>query len=112
MDSSRYNILSGASLWLQSLQILRLNPLTGRLLPTVHTSTAIVIKIDFQIKTSPPKVIWEKCVTLTQLCNKVPTGYNGTPQIHPKTAPSPSTATTPSSTPIPQLTPVTTPYGI
>ena len=36
--------------------------------------------------TSPSKVIWEECVALAQLRNEVPTGYNGTHQIHPKTA--------------------------
>jgi len=39
-------------------------------------------------------------------------GYNGTSQIHPKTAPSHSTITTPSNTPIPCPTPLTTPNGI
>jgi len=37
--------------------------------------------------TSPPKVIWEERVALAQLCNKVPIGYNGTPQIHPQNCP-------------------------
>jgi len=36
-----------------------------------------------------PKVIWE------ELHRKVPTGYNGMPQIHPKTASSPSMITSP-----------------
>jgi len=31
-----------------------------------------------------PKVIWEERFALAQLCNKVPIGYNGTPQIHPQ----------------------------
>ena len=35
-----------------------------------------------------PKVIWEERVALARLHNKVPSGYNGTPQIHPTTAPS------------------------
>jgi len=35
---------------------------------------------------SSPKVIWEERIALIQLCNKVPIGYNGTPQIHPKIA--------------------------
>jgi len=42
-----------------------------------------------------PKVIREQRVVLAQLCNKVPIGYNGTPQIHPKTAASTSTITVP-----------------
>jgi len=42
--------------------------------------------------------------TSAQLRNKVTIGYSGTPQIHPKTAPSSLTITTPSDTPIPQLT--------
>jgi len=33
--------------------------------------------------------------TFAQLCNRVPTGYNGTPNSPPKTAPSPLTITTP-----------------
>jgi len=41
-----------------------------------------------------PKVIWEQHDSLTQLCNKVLSGYNGTPQIHPQNCPSPSTTTT------------------
>jgi len=36
-------------------------------------------------------------------------GYNGTPQIHLKTAPFPSTIITPSNSPIPRPTPVTIP---
>jgi len=31
---------------------------------------------------SSPKVIWEERIALAQLCNKVPIGYNGMPQIH------------------------------
>jgi len=34
-----------------------------------------------------PKVIWEERVALAQLCNKVPIGYNGTPQILPENCP-------------------------
>ena len=37
--------------------------------------------------------------TSAQLCNKITVGYNGTPEIHLKTAPSPLTITTPSNTP-------------
>ena len=43
----------------------------------------------------------EERVALTQLRNKVPIGYNGTPQIHPKTAPSLRRSPPPSNTPIP-----------
>ena len=50
--------------------------------------------------------------TFAQLRNKVPTGYNEMPQIHPKTAPSLLTITTPSNTPIPWPTPLTTPNGM
>ena len=35
------------------------------------------------------KVVWEESVALTQLCNKLPIGYNGTPQIHPQNCPFP-----------------------
>ena len=42
----------------------------------------------------------------------VPFGYNGMPQIHPKTAPSRSIITTPSNIPISQLTTLTVPNGI
>jgi len=42
-----------------------------------------------------PKVTWEERVALAQLRNTVPVGYNGTPQINPRTALSPSTTTTP-----------------
>ena len=41
------------------------------------------------ITSPPPKVIWKECVALAQLCNKVPIGYKGTPQIHPKNCPFP-----------------------
>ena len=37
--------------------------------------------------TSPPRVIWEECIALAQLRNRVPIGYNGTPQIHPQNCP-------------------------
>jgi len=37
------------------------------------------------------KVIWEECVALAQLRNKIPIGYNGMPKFTRKTAPSPST---------------------
>jgi len=30
------------------------------------------------VKQVLPEVIWEECVALAQLCNKVPIGYNGT----------------------------------
>jgi len=50
--------------------------------------------------------------TSEQLSNKGPIGYNGMPQIQPKTTPSPSTITTPSNTPIRQPTPLTKPNGI
>ena len=40
---------------------------------------------------SAPKVVWEERVAVAQLCNKVPIGYNGTPQIHTKNCPFPST---------------------
>ena len=57
-------------------------------------------------KKSPPKVIWEECVAVAQVRNKVPTVYNGTPQMHPKTALSHS------NTSIPRPTPLTAPNGI
>jgi len=38
-------------------------------------------KIQIQVLT---EVIWEDRVPLAQLCNKVPFGFNGTPQIHPQ----------------------------
>ena len=50
--------------------------------------------------------------TSTQLRNKGPIGYNGTPQIHPQNCPSPSTIITPSNKPIPRPTPITIPNGI
>jgi len=50
--------------------------------------------------------------TSSQLCNKVPIGYNGTPKIHPQNCPFPSTITTPPNTPIPRPTPLTTPNDI
>jgi len=59
-----------------------------------------------------PKVIWKECVALAQLCKKVPICYNGMPQIHTKTAPSPSMITTRSNKPVPRLIPLTTPNGI
>jgi len=47
-------------------------------------------------RTSNPRVICsEQPVALVQLRNKVPAGYNGTPQIHPRNCPFPSTITTP-----------------
>jgi len=39
------------------------------------------------IEQVPPKVIWEECVTLAQLCNIVPIGYNWMPQIYPQNCP-------------------------
>jgi len=63
-------------------------------------------------KTSHPKVIWEQCIALAQLPNKVPLVTMGCPTLTLKTAPTPSTITTPSNRPIPQLTPLTTPNGI
>ena len=47
--------------------------------------------------------------TSAQLRNKGPTGYNGTPQIHPQNCPFPSTITNSISTPIPRPTPLTIP---
>jgi len=37
---------------------------------------------DWQSTKSPPKVFWEECII-------VPIGYNGEPQIHPKSRPFP-----------------------
>jgi len=37
--------------------------------------------------------------TSAQLCNRLPIGYNGTPQIHPQNCPFPFDITTPSNTP-------------
>jgi len=31
--------------------------------------------------------MWEERVALAQLRNKIPSGYNGTPQIHPQNCP-------------------------
>ena len=48
----------------------------------------------------------------TQLHNKGPIGYNGTPEIHPQNCPFLSTITTPSNTPISWPTPFNIPNGI
>jgi len=56
-----------------------------------------------------PKVIWEECFALAQLCNKVPITM-GRPKFAPKTAPYSLTIATPSNTPIPW--PLTIPNGI
>jgi len=50
--------------------------------------------------------------TSTQRCNKVPIGYNKTPQIHPQTAPSLRRSPPKSNTPLRSPTPLTTPNGI
>ena len=59
-----------------------------------------------------PKVIWEERVALAQLRNKVPIGYNGTLQIHQKTAPSLRRSPPLSNTLITRSTPLTTLNGI
>ena len=43
------------------------------------------IQVQMPTKQVLPKIIWEECVTLTQLHNttKSHIGYNGVPQIHP-----------------------------
>ena len=57
--------------------------------------------------TTPNDSLIRSC-TATQLRNKGSIGYNGTHQLHPKTAYFPSTIITPSNTPIARLTPLTT----
>jgi len=52
-------------------------------------------------------VIWEEHVVLAQLCNKVPIGYNGMPQIQCKTAPPLRRLPSQSNTPIPRPTSLT-----
>ena len=42
-----------------------------------------------RIKQAVPKVISEQRVALTQNCNRVPIGYDGTPQIQPQNCPFP-----------------------
>jgi len=58
--------------------------------PPVCTSSTIRYAPVWQQQQQVLKVIWEERVALTQLSSS----YSGTPQIHPKTAPSPSTITT------------------
>jgi len=65
------------------------------------------------IKTCPSNVIWEERVALARLPNKVPIGYNGTPQTHPQICPLSSRRSPPSTiSPVPRPTPLTTSNGI
>jgi len=49
-----------------------------------------MISFNILLQQVLPKVIWEKHVALSQLCSKVPIGYNGTPKIHTQIYPFPS----------------------
>jgi len=89
MDPARWN--SHGTCWVQACWdwagLVRFqNPIWWQLSARRHNEELLPNEAAWWpiIKTNPPKVILGECIALTQLCNKVPIGYSGMPQIHPK----------------------------
>jgi len=54
------------------------------LLITANITTISIQLCNHDVQQVLPKVIWEEPITLAQLCDKVPTCYNGMPHTYPQ----------------------------